>query len=58
MIKVRNLHSENLHYRFVVVHFVDGEFWYWGSYNNEDRAAEVAHDVQGIYLNACFVEAA
>lgn len=33
--------------RFVVARHVDGEWWYWGSWEDRDRANAVAEDIGG-----------
>lgn len=40
MMKVNNLDSE--HERFVVARLVDGELWYWGSWDDDKAAKRVA----------------
>lgn len=40
MMKVNNLDAE--HERFVVARLVDGELWYWGSWNTDEAAIRVA----------------
>lgn len=40
MTKVNNLDVE--HERFVVARLVDGELWYWGSWDDEKAAERVA----------------
>lgn len=40
MMKVNNLDAE--HERFVVARVVDGELWYWGSWNTDEAAIRVA----------------
>lgn len=35
--------------KFVVARVSDGEFWYWGRYN-EEKAKEVAKEIEGVVL--------
>ena len=46
--KVNNLPDEPK--RYVVARLIDGEFWFWGSYEAEDRANRVAKDIEGVVL--------
>lgn len=34
-------------YLYIVAREVDGEFWFWGAYNDYDKACEVAHSIKG-----------
>lgn len=36
--------------RFVVARNVDGELWYWGSWNNQDAAIDAANAIGGIVI--------
>lgn len=29
-------------YRFIVARYVDGEYWFWGAWNDRNKANEVA----------------
>ena len=35
------------HKRFVVARIVDGECWYWGSWDNADDAQRIATELEG-----------
>ena len=35
---------------YVVARYVDGEYWYYGSWDDEDRASEVAAEIGGVVL--------
>lgn len=46
--KINNLQKANGDY--IVVRGVDGEFWYWGTYTTEERARQVARDINGFVI--------
>lgn len=46
--KVNNLPDEPK--RYVVARVIDGEFWFWGSYEAEDRAKQAAGEIDGVVL--------
>jgi len=43
MFKINNL--PKTHKKFVVAMNVDGELWFWGSWDDPDRAREVAAEL-------------
>lgn len=45
MITINNL-PEN-HSAFIVARKSEGEYWYWGTYETEERAYEVAEEIGG-----------
>lgn len=39
-------------YLFIVAREVEGEFWFWGAWNDEAKADEVAEEIGGkVFLN-------
>lgn len=48
--KVNNVPEYANHYDWWVVNRVDGELWFWGAWNDRDRANEVALEIGGITL--------
>lgn len=36
--------------KYIVASNVDGELWYWGSWNNKDEALRTAKEIHGIVL--------
>ena len=34
--------------KYVVARYVDGKLWFWGSWDDKDRADEVAEEIGGI----------
>lgn len=40
--KVNNIPAGAVSRKYVVARYVDGEFWYWGSWDSIDKATEVA----------------
>ena len=49
MVKVNNLPKSPKEY--IVVRYVENDFWYWGSWDDESKAKEVAQEISGIVLN-------
>jgi hypothetical protein len=49
-VTVNNLPDEPK--RYVVARVIDGELWFWGSYEDEDRAKQAAKEIEGVVLNA------
>ena len=48
MMNVNNLPA--IHKAFVVARAVDGELWFWGSWDSEETAHTVANDINGIVV--------
>ena len=44
---INNLPTYAVNYRFIVYCVVDGEKWFYGAYNDAQRAREVAAMVEG-----------
>lgn len=54
--KVNNV-SENAHnYPWMVIRLVDGEWWYYGAWNDVKKAAQAAADVGGAVVPSGVVE--
>ena len=34
---------------FIVCSVIDNELWYYGCYQDEEKAKEVAYEIQGVY---------
>jgi len=45
---VKNLPAT--HKEFVVARAVEGDLWYWGSWDSEETAHTVANDINGIVV--------
>ena len=43
--KVNNVPQYAHNYRYWVVRAVEGELWFWGAWNDENRANEVAAEL-------------
>ena len=50
MIKVNNLPEYAKNYNWLVCRVVNGELWFWGAFNDHDKAREIAIDVNGTVL--------
>lgn len=44
---INNLPAYANEYKYIVVRRVDGEFWFWGAWNDCNRANEVAIEIGG-----------
>ena len=36
--------------KYVVAKVFDGEMWFWGTYDDKNRAEKAVHDVDGVIL--------
>lgn len=45
-VKVQNVASYAKEYKYIVAMRVDGELWFWGAWNDRDKANEVALELQ------------
>lgn len=48
-VKVKNVPA--IVRNFVIAKLSDGELWYWGSWNNEEIATQVAKEIGGLIVN-------
>lgn len=46
--KVNNLHKSPKEY--IVVRYVENDFWYWGSWDDKNKANEVAKEISGMVI--------
>ena len=42
-VDIRNLPDEQSLCTYIVARYVDGELWYWGSWDDEEIAKKVVH---------------
>lgn len=56
-VDVQNCNDVVYNYNYVVAMAVDGEMWYYGCYDSEERAIEVAKEVSGVVLLTQFDDA-
>ena len=54
--KVNNVSENAKKYPWMVVRVCEGEYWYYGSWNNFDKAAEQAAEVGGCVVPSDSVE--
>ena len=47
---VKNLSSYAINYKYIVASDVDGDLWFYGAWNDENRAYEVARNIRGIVV--------
>ena len=51
MIKIQNEPEYAKDYEFVVARKYDGEYWFWGAYENGFIADKVAHEINGVIFH-------
>lgn len=44
---INNLPTYANEYKYIVVRRVDGELWFWGAWNDRDKANEIASEIGG-----------
>jgi len=54
--KINNLPATAKNYGYIVAREVDGEFWYWGAWNESEKANEVARDIGGIAITTDLID--
>ena len=47
---VKNLSSYAINYKYIVASDVDGDLWFYGAWNDESRAYEVARNIRGVVV--------
>ena len=45
---INNMPTYAKDYDYIVVRRVDGQYWFWGAWNDRNRANEVALEIGGI----------
>ena len=48
--KINNMPEYATHRKYIVARRVDGELWFWGAWDDRDRANEVALEIGGITI--------
>lgn len=51
VIKINNEPNYAKDYEFIVARKVDGEFWFWGAYENGFRAEQAALEINGVVFH-------
>ena len=51
MTKINNLPNYASEYSMVVARYIDGEYWFWGAYNDGSKAEKVAFEIGGEIIN-------
>lgn len=49
-VKVNNVPEYAEEYRYLVVRDVEGKLWFWGAWNDENKARTVAREVGGLVV--------
>ncbi len=44
---INNLPAYANEYKYIVAHRIDGELWFWGAWNDRNKANEVALEIEG-----------
>ena len=47
---IKNLSNYATQYKYIVASSVDGDLWFYGAWNDEDRAYGVARDIDGVVI--------
>lgn len=47
---INNMPTYAKDYKYIVARYVDGEYWFYGAYNEKDRAMRVALQVCGTWF--------
>ena len=57
MTHINNLPAYALNYEYTVARVVNGELWFWGAWDDESRACEVARELgNGVVVPRRLVE--
>lgn len=48
MPEIKNIPDYASEYPYIVAHEIEGELWFWGAYDDSDRANEVAEKIGGV----------
>ena len=57
MLNVNNLPEYAKDYSWLVCNVVDDELWFWGAFNDHDKAFKVATDIGGVVVLPTLVAA-
>lgn len=52
--KINNIPRYSIDYKFFVVREIDDEYWFYGAYDNRNRANDVAMQIDGIVIENDF----
>jgi len=55
-IKVNNTPAYAVNYEWIVAREIANEFWFYGAYNESERASQVANEINGIAIASSLVE--
>lgn len=50
-IEIRNMSEDAHKYEFIVAHYCDGVFWFYGAYAHSWHAYEAAQDIDGVVFH-------
>lgn len=51
MMNLMNMPEYANDYEFVVAREVDGDYWFWGAYENGFKADQIAHEIGGVVIH-------
>ena len=46
MCVINNVPDYAKDYKWIVARFEDGEYWFWGAWNDESKALEIASNIE------------
>lgn len=49
---INNMPAYATDYEFLVVRKVDNDLWFWGAYNDHDKAYDAAEEIDGFILES------
>ena len=49
---INNMPAYATDYEFLVVRKVDNDLWFWGAYNDHDKAYDAAEEINGFILES------
>ena len=50
MTNINNKPASANDHKYIVARYVDDELWYWGAYDDDARATQVAVEIDGIVI--------
>ena len=50
-LKINNLPDYAILYKYWVVRYIEGEYWFWGAYDDVSRAGQAALEINGIVID-------
>lgn len=51
MMNLMNMPEYANDYEFVVAREIDGDYWFWGAYENGFKADQIAYEIGGVVIH-------